>query len=69
MAKVTIANTLVDISNESKLQAPERIVLRRIAQEVKKLLKENRKLRKLLGEIKKEPLAVMKITRTLKGGN
>jgi len=51
MAKSDIADTLVDISNESRLQAPERIALRRVAREVRTLLKENAKLKEQLKEV------------------
>lgn len=70
MAKGSIVDTLIDISNESRLNKAEKVALRLVAGRVRKLLRENRKLKKLLEEIKEEPLAVMKIRSVLKvGGN
>ena len=56
-----LEDTLRDVANESALEKPERISLRLIAKEVDKVYAENKRLRKLLKEIKDEPLAAMKI--------
>jgi len=69
VAKGNIANTLIDISHESKLNHAEKVSLRLVAKKVKELLAENKRLKKLLREIKEEPLAAMKIRSTLKKGD
>ena len=43
-----IANTLMDIANESNLSKAEKLSLRLIAKEVKELQKDNKKLKKQL---------------------
>jgi len=69
MAKATIADTLIEIAEDSRLRKGEKVSLKLIAAEVRKLLRENKKLRKLLGEVKEEPLAAMKIRNTLEVGD